>query len=731
MLPQSEFDSPMLASAQAPVAIAAITQDRALIGLLRSVVDPTTELILVTSEAELVPHLNSRRVSVALLDSMFIEGDLAALAERLRETWSDLVLVVVGTAEEQSKVASQITSGVVYRFLHRPVSAPRVRLFVEAALRRHEVENVERTLEHERPDFSKFEAPKSESGGARSKSSIFIALGGLALAAVTIGAWYKFSGSKSPGEPQAAQVVSSEPTAESAAAPPADEPPADAPAAVAEPVAPAPAPAPAQEPTRSVADNLRQAESSTPPAATQAPTPAPAASVAAAPPAPVLKTIESAVEAAPPAPPPPVPLTHEQRLQEKLAQAEAALQRGELARPAGRSAVELFRGALELDPDNKLAKAGLVRVADRLLTSAERTVTAGNPDEAKKMVELAESLTGPTQRGAFVMMQIEKEYERAAITAKRDSDAANKQEKGATYLRLAIARMRSGALIDPPQDNARFYLEAARQTVPDDPALAQATRDLQKELLTRASAAASAGNAAETERWLANADVMGEARRQEMTNIRRMLTETQLGARADKVTTLTESFNTAMSGGRLLQPAEGSAKFYLFELIKTDPQNAAVARARQSLGQVYVREARSAIQRSDIAGADGWLDEAHTISFAGAELNAVTSELAAAREEIERRSSVVGANSLARVYYVAPKFPASTRGRSMSGWVELEFTVLTDGKTGNVVVTNSSPRKTFDNAAVAAVQQWRYEPVVRGGKVVEQRAAVRIRFTEE
>ena len=95
---------------------------------------------------------------MALLDSMFIEGDLAGLAERLRATWPDLVLVVVGTAEEQSKVAAQITSGVVYRFLHRPVSAPRVRLFVEAALRRHEVENVERTLEQVRPDFSRLEA---------------------------------------------------------------------------------------------------------------------------------------------------------------------------------------------------------------------------------------------------------------------------------------------------------------------------------------------------------------------------------------------------------------------------------------------------------------------------------------------------------------------------------------------------------------------------------------------
>jgi len=134
MLPQSEFDSPMFASAQAPVAIAAITQDRALIGLLRSTIDPSHDLILVTSEAELTPHLNSRRVSACLLDSMFIEGDLAVMAERLRETWPDLVLVVVGTAEEQAKVASQITSGVVYRFLHRPVSAPRVRLFVAPGL---------------------------------------------------------------------------------------------------------------------------------------------------------------------------------------------------------------------------------------------------------------------------------------------------------------------------------------------------------------------------------------------------------------------------------------------------------------------------------------------------------------------------------------------------------------------------------------------------------------------
>src|SRR5688572_7580276 len=212
MLPQSEFESPMFANAPAPVAIAAITQDRALIGLLRSTVDPTNDLIIVTSEGELTPHLNSRRVSAALLDSMFIEGDLAGMAERLRATWPDLVLVVVGTAEEQSKVAAQITSGVVYRFLHRPVSAPRVRLFVDAALRRHEVENVQRTLEQVRPDFSRFEAPSKPNkprtpGVGRAVLPGILGAGALVAAGI---AWFMFfaGGKGSPSAPSSAQVVS-------------------------------------------------------------------------------------------------------------------------------------------------------------------------------------------------------------------------------------------------------------------------------------------------------------------------------------------------------------------------------------------------------------------------------------------------------------------------------------------------------------------------------------------
>lgn len=710
MLPQSQFDSPMFASASAPIAIAAITQDRALIGLLRSTIDPTHDLILVTSEDELVPHLNSRRVSACLLDSMFIEGDLAVMAERLRQTWPDLVLVVVGTAEEQSRVASQITSGVVYRFLHRPVSAPRVRLFVEAALRRHEVENDERTLEQVRPDFSRMESPRPKSdapfGGGQGSTPKFALIGVALVAAVAVlaGGWYLWS-SRDRSPAPATAIVS--PAEEAAPAPVVEAtraPPAPAPAPVEHPkpeVQAAAAPVPATAPPSSVAQNLR-------PAASQ----------------PITLPEESTEPAGP-------VLTHEQRLKEKLAMAEAALQRGELASPPGSNAVDLFRDALELDPSNSLAKGGLVRVADRLLSAAERALTAGNPEDAKKMVDVAETLTPATARGAFLNMQIEMEHERAALTRTQESAPSTQPaDRGSNYLRLASARLKSGALIEPSEDNARFYLEAAKQAAPDDPALPEVTRALQKELLARASAAAGTGDAADTERWLANADGAG-ASRPDMANIRRSLQDTLIGARATKMSSLAQSFTNALGANQLVQPADSSAKFYLLELIRTDSAHPTTTSARQNLGIAYLRQLRSALGRGDLRDAETWLNEARTIGFASGDLDAAETELGAAREKAAEDRSVVGANSLARIEYVAPKFPMTSRMGATSGWVELEFTVKADGSTGDIVVTNSSPRRTFDNAAINAVREWRYKPVLKDGKPVDQRAAVRIRFADQ
>ncbi len=692
MLPQTEIGLPSAASVPAAAAIAALTQDRALIGLLRGTVDPANELIIVNSEYDLAPHLSTRSIAAALIDSMFVEGDLAALAERLREQYPELVLVVVGTAEEQSRVASQITSGVVYRFLHRPVSAPRVRLFVDAALRRHEVETVEHTLEQQRPDFSKFEAAnKPHSGGDQHARVAKLAVAALLIIVTAGGGYALWSNARDSAAPVAAATDTA-----SAYRPAASQP-------ASEPVS-----TPASEPVSAAALE-----------------PAPIAEVA-----PEDSIAEPLPAPVPVAPPPP---TREERLREQLKLAEAALQRTELVTPAGASAADHFQAALAIDASNTLAKAGVVRVADSLLAAAEKAVTDGNVDEARRLLAHAERLSPATARGAFVRMQIDKERERTALTRARESSELDKIEKGHTYLRLANTRLRSGDLIEPSEDNARFYIEAARALVPDDPALSTTSRALQTELLGRASTAAAAGNAADAERWLANAEGAG-AGSADLAPIRRVLQENLVAARAARITMLTRSFSAALAAGQLVEPQGASAKSYLLALVEADASHPAARDARQSLGTELLKEVRIATARSDLVNAERWLGEVRAIAFDGSEARSAELDLAAARAALAQRNSVIGANSLERIEYVEPKFPPIVRKRDLrelTGWVELEFTILTDGATGDVVVTNSQPKRTFDAAAVAAVSEWRYRPVVRDGKPVEQRARVRIRFADK
>jgi protein TonB len=94
-------------------------------------------------------------------------------------------------------------------------------------------------------------------------------------------------------------------------------------------------------------------------------------------------------------------------------------------------------------------------------------------------------------------------------------------------------------------------------------------------------------------------------------------------------------------------------------------------------------------------------------------------------------SGVVSALTLRAVRRVEPEYPVQALDRLVSGWVEMEFTVSRDGSVQDVVVIASQPRRTFDTAATAAMRRWRFEPVLRDGQPVDQRASMRMRFTAQ
>ena len=94
-------------------------------------------MLPVGSEVDLSGALLAHQGGVAVIDCAAVASAVPQLIDRLHAQFPELVLIVAGRADQQGMLAAQITDGSVHRFLHRPLSEQRVRLFVESAWRRH------------------------------------------------------------------------------------------------------------------------------------------------------------------------------------------------------------------------------------------------------------------------------------------------------------------------------------------------------------------------------------------------------------------------------------------------------------------------------------------------------------------------------------------------------------------------------------------------------------------
>jgi periplasmic protein TonB len=113
-----------------------LTHDPALVTAVRAVASAEHELIFVGAEADLATHLLADAAGVLVLDTAATVSSIAQLTQGLKAQFPDLVLIVAGGAAEQAALTAQVTSGDVHRFLHKPASEQRIRLFIDAAWRR-------------------------------------------------------------------------------------------------------------------------------------------------------------------------------------------------------------------------------------------------------------------------------------------------------------------------------------------------------------------------------------------------------------------------------------------------------------------------------------------------------------------------------------------------------------------------------------------------------------------
>lgn len=93
-------------------------------------------------------------------------------------------------------------------------------------------------------------------------------------------------------------------------------------------------------------------------------------------------------------------------------------------------------------------------------------------------------------------------------------------------------------------------------------------------------------------------------------------------------------------------------------------------------------------------------------------------------EDADTRLTSYTGGDLMPIVKVAPQYPRSALTRGMEGFVTVSYTVTETGRTSNVVVLEAVTKdgkatSVFDRAAIAAAEQFKYQPRVQDGVAVE------------
>jgi TonB family protein len=296
----------------------------------------------------------------------------------------------------------------------------------------------------------------------------------------------------------------------------------------------------------------------------------------------------------------------------------------------------------------------------------------------------------------------------------------------APLLDLAARRLADGHLLDQDRDDARFYVQEALRIDPQSVAALGAKRALSSRLLEDARGAIDHREFARAGALLEGAK--GVADEADIESLRNLLTGALKQADADAWSTLLKSANERLLQDRLIEPANDNAKYFYLRLKQLDPSNAALSPLLQDLGTRLAAKARRALILGQSDAAKTWLDEAGAIGFNSAEVSSAQHDLDAVVAKQNFMTNLVPSSQLKLIKSVPPVYPFRAQGKT-EGWVEVEFTVSESGKVQDIAVRAASVPGTFDEAAVKAVSQWRYQPVLRDAKPVAVRTRIRVRFS--
>lgn len=446
--------------------------------------------------------------------------------------------------------------------------------------------------------------------------------------------------------------------------------------------------------------------------------------------------------------------------QATLEEARIARDAGELIAPPGSNAVELYLSARALAPGEPVIQTELDGVIEQVLTLAETALLeerAGDAADALAMVRLANP---EHPRLPFLEAQVKQRVlrvrlgeARIAIREGRFEDAAGaltaakvlagvetdelkllQEELGAArseqqvdqVLARANQRLTDNRLVTPPNDNARYYYELVLSSDPGNTAARQGLVAVASKLVLGARTAIDEGRLEEAEALLTDAREIDPRSGELAAAAQALASQLVLGAATAVDESRLDDAEGLLARARALDPANADLGATAEALAAAEEAERRAELAAQTQAAGAVPGTGAALPAgSEASGATAFVP-AGTDGTGSAERATGSADGASSAEPAQ--PEYVPISSLTRTNYVVPEYPRTAQRRNLTGWVDVSFTVTPQGRVEDVGILNAEPGNVFDEAAIEAIRQWRFEPPMENDVPVARRVAVRLSF---
>ena len=343
-----------------------------------------------------------------------------------------------------------------------------------------------------------------------------------------------------------------------------------------------------------------------------------------------------------------------------------------LVEPAEDNALYYYGRVLSAEPDHAAANAELDSVLARIALAVSEHLTAGDVDAA---YELAMHVAESKPNHPLV----------AALRATLD-------ERSNRFAEQAIDYTRAG------NDDAAAAVLANLGRLPGvDANVFSATNDYVEDLRqTR---------------------IQEETEREEAERL----------AEEQALTDWSERVRGAIKAGQLVGPDGDSARDFLEE--REGPKESKDALTDELLAALLLAGEESL--------ADGDFATSESMLAAAGEIREDLDGLAELREAFEEQivaaeeAKVLELKDLVRLNTTPARYPRMANQLNITGFVDVVFTVTPTGATTDIEVAAAEPETVFNNSAIAAVEQWTFQPREFRGKLLNQRATARLVFQLE